>query len=68
MSSDRALNRLEHTLLCSKFLREHFAIRRWQDNSDSQAQERKGHVLSTKTLWLVYHHAILTIIDPALMH
>ena len=23
---------------------------RWQDNSDSQAQEREGHALSTKTL------------------
>ena len=25
-------------------------MRRRQDNSDSQAQERKGHTLSTKTL------------------
>ena len=50
MSPDGVLNCLEHTLLCSKFLKAHFVVRWWQDNSDSWAQEREGHTLSTKTL------------------
>ena len=49
MSPDGALNHVEHTLPCLKFLRAHFAMRRRQDNSDSQAQEQ-GHTLNTKTL------------------
>ena len=43
VSPDGTLNRLEHTLPCSKFLRAHFAVRRRQDSSDSWAQEREGH-------------------------
>ena len=50
MSPDGALNRLEHTLPCSKFLKAHFAVHWQQDNSGSWAQEREGHTLSTKTL------------------
>ena len=46
MSPDSTLNRKKHTLLCSKFLRAHFAKRRQQD---SRAQEHKGYALSTKT-------------------
>ena len=44
------LNRLEHTLLCFRFLKAHISMRRQQDNSNSRAQECEGHVLSTKTL------------------
>ena len=50
MSPDGALNHVEHTLLSSKFFRAHFAMRGQQDNSDGQAQECEGHVLSTKTV------------------
>ena len=50
MSPDGALNHSEHTLSCSKFLKAHFAVRWQQDNSDSWAQERESHMLSTKTL------------------
>ena len=31
------------------FLRAHFAMHRWQDNSDSRAQEPESHALRTKT-------------------
>ena len=55
MSPAGVLNRVEHTLLCSKFLRAHFAVHRQQDNSDSRAQEREGHVLGTKTVILCSH-------------
>ena len=50
MSPDSALNRIEHTLLCSKFPRAHFAVHRQQDNSDSRAQERESHRLALKHL------------------
>ena len=50
MTPDDAANRLEHTLLCSKFPRAHFAVRWQQDNSNSREQEREGYTLSTKTL------------------
>ena len=50
MSPDGTLYRIEHTLPCSKFFRAHFAVRRWQDSGDSQAQEHEGHAVSTKTV------------------
>ena len=43
VSPDCTLNRVEHTLPCSKKLRAHFAVRRRQDGSDIRAQEREGH-------------------------
>ena len=42
MLPDGALNRVKHTLLCVKFLNA-------RQSSDSWAQEREGHALSTKT-------------------
>ena len=46
MSPDDVLNCVKHTLPCNKFLNAHWR----QDNNDSRAQERKDHMLSTKTL------------------
>ena len=43
MSADGALNYAKHTLPCVKFLNA------WQ-RTDSWAQEREGHALSTKHL------------------
>ena len=42
VSPDGALNRVKHTLPCVKFLNA-------RQSSDSWAQEREGHALSTKT-------------------
>ena len=42
VSPDSALNRVKHTLPCVKFLNA-------RQSSDSRAQEREGHTLSTKT-------------------
>ena len=44
---DGTLNHVEHTLPCSKFLRAHvLCMHRRQDNSNSQAEECKGHTLN----------------------